>query len=109
MASHYNLVDYDSDTERTTNPSIPLENLTSVALFLTSLTHSNIPYAIMGGFAVRLLGGTRMTRDVNIAFQTPGKLLEGERRLVVPGTRLICNIMKVFVWTGPGWDGCGVG
>lgn len=63
----------------------------------------------MGGFAVRLLGGTRMTRDVDIAFQTPGKLVEGERRLVVPDTRLICNIMKVFVWTGPGWDGCGVG
>lgn len=50
-----------------------------------------------------------MTRDVDIAFQTPGKLVEGERRLVVPDTRLICNIMKVFVWTGPGWDGCGVG
>lgn len=69
----------------------------------------------MGSFAVRILGGTRTTRVVDIAFQAPGKLrdlwrvVEGERRLVVPNTRLICDIMKVFVWTGPGWDGCGVG
>lgn len=56
-----------------------------------------------------------MTRDVDIAFQAPGKLrdlwgvVEGEGSLIVPDTRLICNIMKVLVWTGPGWDRCRVG
>ncbi|KAL4967533.1 uncharacterized protein BDV14DRAFT_26473 [Aspergillus stella-maris] len=64
----------------------------------------------MGGLAVRLIGGDRNTKDVDMAFQTSMRrmweVVEGEERLRIPNTRLISNIMKVFVKTGPGFDKC---
>jgi hypothetical protein len=70
MASRYNLVEYDSDEDRETYPVVPLANLLSAAVFMATLfDRAGIPYAVMGGFAVKLMGGTRDTRDVDIAFQ----------------------------------------
>ncbi|KAK2756973.1 hypothetical protein FQN54_004941 [Arachnomyces sp. PD_36] len=113
MASRYNLIEYDSDEEKEKYPDIPLPNLVSAALFIAGLfDRSGIPYAVMGGFAVKLMGGTRDTRDVDIAFQAPGKMgdlwriVEAESRLVIPNTKLLSNIVKVFVLTGPGHDNC---
>lgn len=75
MASRYNLLEYDSDEEQEKFPEVPLENLTSAALFIADLLErAGIAYGVMGGFAVRLLGGNRTTRDVDIAFQAPGKM-----------------------------------
>ncbi|PWY90418.1 hypothetical protein BO94DRAFT_623200 [Aspergillus sclerotioniger CBS 115572] len=114
MATHYNLIDYDSDAEKEKHPLIPLSNLISAALFIAHLLEkANIPYGLMGGLAVSLLGSNRTTRDVDIAFQAPGKmrdlwgLVEREARLIIPNTKLLSNIMKVFVHTGPGYDDCG--
>ncbi|KAK2812789.1 hypothetical protein FQN50_001118 [Emmonsiellopsis sp. PD_5] len=113
MASRYNLLDYDSDEEREKNPEIPVSNLASAAFFIADLLDRHgIIYGLMGGFAVKLMGSTRNTRDVDIAFQAPGgmrdlwRVVEPEPRLVLPNTKLLSNIMKIFVLTGPGYDNC---
>ncbi|KAI1925879.1 hypothetical protein LOZ58_002358 [Ophidiomyces ophidiicola] len=115
MASKYDLLEYDSDEEREKFPAVPMENLMSAALFMASLfDRAGVPYGVMGDFAINLMGGERETRDVDIAFQAPGKMrdlwdiVEGEERLIVPNTRLLSNIMKVFVLTGPNFDECTV-
>lgn len=75
MASQYSLLDYDSDEDREQNPEIPVSHLASAAFFIADLLDRHgITYALMGGFAVKLMGGTRNTRDVDIAFQAPGKM-----------------------------------
>ncbi|OJI84630.1 hypothetical protein ASPTUDRAFT_121725 [Aspergillus tubingensis CBS 134.48] len=113
MASTYDLVNYDSDEEREKYPQIPGSNLASAAFFMAGLLdRAGIPYGLMGGLAVSYLGGQRETRDVDMAFQAPGKMrdlwriVEAEPRLIIPNTRLISNILKVFVRTGPGYDNC---
>ncbi|RAK94919.1 uncharacterized protein BO80DRAFT_370061 [Aspergillus ibericus CBS 121593] len=113
MASTYDLVNYDSDEEREKYPDIPPSNLASAAFFMAGLLdRAGIPYGLMGGLAVAYMGSTRATRDVDMAFQAPGKmremwrLVEAEPRLIIPNTRLLSNIMKVFVRTGPGYDNC---
>ncbi|KAL2813749.1 hypothetical protein BDW59DRAFT_176661 [Aspergillus cavernicola] len=76
------------------------------------LERAGIHYALMGGLAVIYLGGQRNTRDVDIAFQAAGKMrelravVEAEPRLIIPNTRLLSNLMKIFVRTGPGYDNC---
>ncbi|PGH03199.1 hypothetical protein GX51_04234 [Blastomyces parvus] len=58
------------------------------------------------------MGGMRNTRDIDIAFQAPGRMrdlwrvVEPEPRLVIPNTKLLSNMMKIFVLTGPGYDNC---
>lgn len=91
MASRYDLLEYDSDEEQEGFPEVPLANLTSAALFVADLLErAGIVYGVMGGFAVRLLGGNRATRDVDIAFQAPGNMkdlwrtVEHESRHVDP-------------------------
>jgi hypothetical protein len=75
MASHYNLLEYDSDEEARRYPEIPLSNLASAAFFIAEVLDKNgIVYGLMGGLAVTFLGGERETRDVDIAFQAPGKM-----------------------------------
>ncbi|PYI00859.1 hypothetical protein BO78DRAFT_434111 [Aspergillus sclerotiicarbonarius CBS 121057] len=113
MATHYDLVDYDSDAEKEKYPHVPLANLISAALFVANLLEqAGIPYGLMGGLAVSLMGSNRATRDVDMAFQAPGKmrdmwaLVEAESRLIIPNTKLLSNIMKIFVRTGPGYDDC---
>ncbi|KAL4792366.1 hypothetical protein BDV19DRAFT_254877 [Aspergillus venezuelensis] len=109
MASYYKLVEYDSDEEEPI--IVPMVNLTAAAFFIANmLERASIPYGIMGGLAVRLIGGDRNTKDVDMAFQTSmqrmWKVVEVEERLKIPSTRLISNIMKVFVKTGPEFDNC---
>ncbi|GKZ35377.1 hypothetical protein AbraIFM66950_006005 [Aspergillus brasiliensis] len=113
MASTYDLVNYDSDEEREKNPIVPFANLASAAFFMAGLLHAaGIPYGLMGGLAVAFLGSNRATRDVDMAFQAPGKMrdiwrvVEAQPRLIVPNTRLVSNILKVFVRTGPDYDDC---
>ncbi|OOF93542.1 hypothetical protein ASPCADRAFT_7761 [Aspergillus carbonarius ITEM 5010] len=103
MATHYNLVDYDSDAEKEKHPHVPLTNLISAALFIAHLLdQASIPYGLMGGLAVSLMGSNRTTRDVDMAFQAPGKmrdlwsLVEGESRSV-PG-----DILSDLLLTGEG-------
>ncbi|KAL4933146.1 uncharacterized protein BDV17DRAFT_148398 [Aspergillus undulatus] len=109
MASYYNLIEYDSDSE---GPIIvSMSNLTAAAIFMTGvLQRASIPYGLMGGLAVRYIGGKSHTKDVDMAFQAGMRRLwevvEVEPRLTIPNTRLISNIMKDFVRTGPGYDSC---
>ncbi|KAK2790934.1 hypothetical protein FQN52_005379 [Onygenales sp. PD_12] len=86
-------------------------NLVSAAFFIAGLLDRHgIIYGLMGGFAVKLMGDTRNTRDVDIAFQAPGgmrdlwRVVEPEPCLVIPNTKLLSNMMKLFVLTGPGYD-----
>lgn len=72
MASRYDLLEYDSDEDR---HDVPSHHLLSAAFFLAGLfERANIPYGVMGGFALKLMGSERDTDDVNIAFQAPGKM-----------------------------------
>lgn len=85
MASQYNLLEYDSDEEKYKYPDVPIGNLVSAAFLVANLLERNgIPYGLMGGFAVRILGGDRDTRDVDIAFQAKMKdlwrIVEAEPR-----------------------------
>ncbi len=76
MADTYDLVEYDSDEERHLRPSIAGSNLVSATVFITDLLERNgIQYAVMGGFACQLLKSPRLTRDIDIAFQGPKKML----------------------------------
>ncbi|GLA27287.1 hypothetical protein AnigIFM63326_004482 [Aspergillus niger] len=113
MASTYDLVNYDSDEERERHPIVPFPNLASAAFFMAGLLEqAGITYGLMGGLAVAFLGSNRATRDVDMAFQAPGKMrdiwriVEAEPRLIIPNTKLVSNILKVFVRTGPNFDGC---
>ncbi|EAS30157.2 uncharacterized protein CIMG_08903 [Coccidioides immitis RS] len=113
MASQYSLADYDSDEERAKYPQVPEDNLASAALFCVNMLESkNINYALFGGFAIRLLGGKRDTRNVDILFQGNIKdiwsIVETQHRLVIPSSRLTTDILKVLVHTGPGYDSCDV-
>lgn len=94
MASRYSLVDYDSDEEKEKYPRIPFANLASAALLMAGLfDRAGTPYGLMGGFAIRLLGGSRDTRDVDIAFQAKmgdlWKIVEAESRYVY-GRSTVC-------------------
>ncbi|GLA44218.1 hypothetical protein AnigIFM63309_002803 [Aspergillus niger] len=113
MASTYDLVNYDSDEERERQPIVPFANLASAAFFVAGLLEqAGITYGLMGGLAVAFLGSNRATRDVDMAFQASGKMrdiwriVEAEPRLIIPNTKLVSNIVKVFVRTGPNYDGC---
>jgi len=76
MAETYNLVEYDSDEERCRHPIIAASNLASATVFITDLLQRNsIQYALMGGFACQLLKSPRLTRDIDVAFQGPKKML----------------------------------
>ena len=75
MASQYSLLEYDSNKEQERYASIPLSNLSSAALFITGLLEqAGILYSLMGGPAVRFMGGSCATHDVDIAFQAPRKM-----------------------------------
>ncbi|GKZ86328.1 hypothetical protein AnigIFM56816_001381 [Aspergillus niger] len=113
MASTYDLVNYDSDEERERQPIVPFAKLASAAFFMAGLLEqAGITYGLMGGLAVAFLGSNRATRDVDMAFQASGKMrdiwriVEAEPRLIIPNTKLVSNIVKVFVRTGPNYDGC---
>ncbi|KAL2007258.1 hypothetical protein VTN00DRAFT_8696 [Thermoascus crustaceus] len=77
MASRYNLLDYDSDQDA---HEVPDSNLLSAAFFIADLFQRHgIPYGVMGGFALRLMGPPRETHDVDIAFQAPGKMRDATK------------------------------
>lgn len=71
MAATYNLVEYDSDEERHLHPEGPdVLNLISAAGFLAGLFRRfDLPYAILGGFALLLRGSDRPTWDVDMVVQ----------------------------------------
>ncbi|KAL4940721.1 hypothetical protein BDV06DRAFT_213237 [Aspergillus oleicola] len=92
-----------------------MANLASAAPFIASmLERASIPYGIIEGLlAVRLIGGDRTTKDVfQASMRRMWEVIRGRRvmgygsRLKIPNSRLISNIMKVFVKTGPGFDNC---
>ncbi|KAL1984819.1 hypothetical protein VTN96DRAFT_8663 [Rasamsonia emersonii] len=109
MAETYDLRDYDSQEDA---QDVPYSNLVSAACLIADLFEkAGILYAVMGGFALKLMGSTRDTNDVDIAFQAPGKMrelwsiVEKEPRLVVANglRRIYFGIMRVFVKTGTGY------
>ncbi|KAM3088491.1 hypothetical protein ACMFMG_000130 [Clarireedia jacksonii] len=112
MASRYNVIDYESDDEQDGSISGPSnDNLVSAASFVTQLlTKQGINYALMGAFALKCFGSNRDTNNVDIAVDTSMKrlwqIIEPEDRLVIPQSRLVADVMKIFVKTGPGYDHC---
>ncbi|KAF5871613.1 uncharacterized protein Bfra_008636 [Botrytis fragariae] len=109
MASRYNIVDYDSDDELELSPHI--NNLISAAEFVIRLLErGNIDYALMGAFVLKCCGSARDTNNIDIVVDTSMKkiwqIIEPESRLVIPQSRLVADVMKIFVKTGPNYDGC---
>ncbi|TAQ91569.1 hypothetical protein B7494_g6 [Chlorociboria aeruginascens] len=110
MATKFNLVDYDSDDERQADVKGPtLLHLSSAAKFMVNLLDNNgVDYALMGAFALNCAGSERATRNVDIVVNTSMKalwiMLEPEARLAIPDSRLVADIMKIFVRTGKGYD-----
>ncbi|PGH15233.1 hypothetical protein AJ79_02598 [Helicocarpus griseus UAMH5409] len=110
-AATYDLNQYDSDEENPTLP--PRENLFAAAILVGHLLSQNgIDYMVMGSFAMICRGTLRNTHDVDIVTSASMKRLlevvENEPRLKIPSTRLIEDVMKSFVATGPdyGDPGC---
>ncbi|WEW59183.1 hypothetical protein PRK78_004652 [Emydomyces testavorans] len=108
MASRYDMANYDSDEEREKYPQIPKKNLTSAVLFCVKLFNSKqISYTVTGGYAVKLLGGERDTRNVDMyvgaKMKDIWKLLESESCVILPQTKLLGDMLRIFVRTGPGW------
>lgn len=100
MASQYDLLEYDSDEERDRFPEVPLANLASAAVFIAGLLEqAGIPYGLMGGLAVGLMGSNRTTRDVDIAFQAPGKMND-LWKIVEPEPRYVSqSIREIYIIT----------
>ncbi|KGQ03940.1 hypothetical protein BBAD15_g10832 [Beauveria bassiana D1-5] len=85
-----------------------MENLALASLFLLRLFQRHeIPSAFLGGWAVYLRGGPRMTQDVDIAVATSMSRLKtvllGEERVCFPENHGQTCI-QIFVHTGMSWD-----
>ena len=64
MASHYNLVDYDSDEERR---PVLRANLFAAAIYMQDLLQANNAiWAFMGGFGLICRSSRRDTQDVDL-------------------------------------------
>jgi hypothetical protein len=74
MATEYNMADYESDEDGEQFTDLPPEqNLFSAARFLQDLLASHdIPYALTGGFSLRLRGSGRKARQIDFAVQPSG-------------------------------------
>ncbi|SMR47592.1 unnamed protein product [Zymoseptoria tritici ST99CH_3D1] len=91
----------------------PLENQVAAAQYIGSKIQSEQGvYALMGGFALLLLGSRRATRDVDMVTDLQMRkvwaLVEGDPRhvsLVIPTKKMVADVLKIFVKTGPGVKG----
>lgn len=65
-------MDYDAEDEREKDPlGPPRSNLFAAASYVNKLLSANdIPFAIMGGFAMICRGSQRNTRDIDIITET---------------------------------------
>nr|POF17011.1 hypothetical protein CFP56_57827 [Quercus suber] len=126
----YSLLSLDEDVDEDRNASTryaPLTNMLSAAHFVAALLvaqqdfsrndHSinqpaapSLCYAILGGFSMQLRGGRRSTRDIdfvtNIKMRGVWAAITGEDRCIIPDSRLIEGVLKIFVKTGGIWDAC---
>lgn len=86
----------------------PVTNLGLAACFLCAFfEYHAIPYSFLGGWAVYLRGGSRMTTDIDVTIDGDmGELeraLRMERRVCIPQTRGQTSI-QIFIHTGGEWD-----
>ncbi|KAI5362151.1 Putative Nucleotidyltransferase superfamily [Septoria linicola] len=89
----------------------PLENQVSAARYIGDrIKQASGTYALMGGFALLLLGSQRSTRDVDMVTDLRMKqiwsLIEGDSWLIIPKSKKVADVLKIFVNTGPGFDDC---
>lgn len=85
-----------------------MENLALASLFLLRLFQRHeIPSAFLGGWAVYLRGGPRMTQDVDIAVATSMSRLKtvllGEERCVATALRSNATNCRQGVFSGESW------
>ena len=68
------MADYESDEDgEEVSDVLPEQNLFSATLFLQNLLASHaIPYALTGGFSLRLRGSNRQARQIDFAVQPSG-------------------------------------
>ncbi|KAE9363251.1 hypothetical protein N431DRAFT_450043 [Stipitochalara longipes BDJ] len=83
------------------------ENLTAATDYVTQIFRANgIPYALMGGFALKLRGNTRNTYDVDLAVGCDMSqliaVLASQNRLlsVLRPFGPVSGVMRIFVRTG---------
>lgn len=72
MATRYNYLELTTDEEREPGSNTcPFENQLSAGTFIAALLASHsIPFAFIGGFAMRLRGSSRSTQDIDVCVQT---------------------------------------
>ncbi|KAI9761253.1 MAG: cysteine desulfurase [Chaenotheca gracillima] len=110
MASKYSVLDFDSEEERLKNPGgPPMVNLFDAAVYITTLLSANdVPHAVMGGFAMVCRGSLRTTHDVDVVTDATmaalWRIIEPQPRLIIPDTKLLEGVLKVFVKTGVTYD-----
>ncbi|KAM3522626.1 hypothetical protein NHJ13051_005569 [Beauveria bassiana] len=105
-AEVYNTTQFEELYKGSLSPA--MENLALASRFLLRLFQQHkIPSAFLGGWAVYLRGGPRMTQDVDIAVATSMSRLKtvllGEERLCFPENHGQTCI-QIFVHTGMPWD-----
>ncbi|SMY21495.1 unnamed protein product [Zymoseptoria tritici ST99CH_1A5] len=99
----YDLAEYDSEEERRQDPQgPPLENQVAAAQYIGSKIQSEQGvYALMGGFALLLLGSRRATRDVDMVTDLQMRkvwaLVEGDPRLVIPTKKNVAKTVEVDI------------
>nr|POE94574.1 hypothetical protein CFP56_16813 [Quercus suber] len=118
----YLLLSLDEGVDEDRNASTryaPFTNMLSAAQLVVSLleaqqdssriahiTHRPAAeiYAILGGFSMQLRGGRQSTRDIDIVTSVRMKgvwtAITGEDRIVMPDSRLVEGVVKIFVKTG---------
>lgn len=86
MATKYPYLALTTDENRApSNYTYPFQNQLSAAIYISQLFKTNnVPYAFMGGFAMRLRGSERCTQDIDVCVRISmlavWRVVEGERR-----------------------------
>ncbi|KAM3520526.1 hypothetical protein MY4038_009392 [Beauveria bassiana] len=100
-AEVYNTTRFEELYKGSLSPA--MEDLALASLFLLRLFQQHgIPSAFIGGWAVYLRGGPRMTRDVDIAVATSPTPLIVVRQCFPENHGQTC--IQIFVHTGIPWD-----
>lgn len=85
------------------------DHLSLATKFLMGLFEQyEVPYGILGGWALRLRGSQRVTLDIDVAVSTTMGIIKDmlnlEERVCVPRTHgTVC--LQIFVHTGGRWEG----
>lgn len=86
MKYDYLALETDEDRHATSYEVSPINQLAAASFVASLFTSHSIPFAFIGGFAMRLRGSPRFTEDIDVCVQTTmlqlWKITEPEQRYV---------------------------